>query len=496
MSLASLTFLDDLCDRSWFSRMWTIQETAMAKDCHIICGTKELNWQDFVTAISVLSENEKPLSGLASLNAHHVMAKGFISGPKLSLKEHRDSFKTYRDFLEEWQCELLFMETRDLPLLSTFNHCRKLQTTEPRDKVFALVPMIQEVGMPFLAVDYSSTVEEIYTQAAKAIIEETGSLYILSTLARSQIPENLPSWVPDWRQYVNSPCNPSVSRGLSAGLDSWFQFSENGFQLYLKGTVIDRVSTRATHLESMESVMENLKAHIHSGKRRELQNSQWRDIYLREMSHIRTFRDWLRVAKLNSNRITTGDSDSKAKLDLRDVLSQSVDWHLGPESKDISHWDVFFGIINAIDGPLDTKISAEDLENILAKGCSSHDMVIADGLSIPQDVLASVEYKIFDLLWRLTLEVGTNSLYLEICDHFTKHSIFATEQGKLGVATSCIKESDLIACILGIDGPVVLRQLEGAYQFISFCNMNEFSRDRCSFWAKSNGPEPEIFKII
>jgi hypothetical protein len=38
--------MQDIVERPWFGRMWTLQELVMASEPHIVCGTKTLRWHD------------------------------------------------------------------------------------------------------------------------------------------------------------------------------------------------------------------------------------------------------------------------------------------------------------------------------------------------------------------------------------------------------------------------------------------------------------------
>jgi hypothetical protein len=39
---------------SWFSRLWVVQECMLAKQLHMYCGPREIDWRDFATAIETL----------------------------------------------------------------------------------------------------------------------------------------------------------------------------------------------------------------------------------------------------------------------------------------------------------------------------------------------------------------------------------------------------------------------------------------------------------
>lgn len=76
---------------------------------------------------------------------------------------------------------------------------RAREATNPRDKLYALIPVSLD-GADMLDVDYSLSVEEVYIDAAIKFIQKDKTLDILghcmNFMAESTI--QVPSWVPDW----------------------------------------------------------------------------------------------------------------------------------------------------------------------------------------------------------------------------------------------------------------------------------------------------------
>jgi hypothetical protein len=61
-------FLLEILSRSWFYRMWTIQELFLARRAVVWCGLASMYWEDFAAAISILRDNElKRRSGPSGL---------------------------------------------------------------------------------------------------------------------------------------------------------------------------------------------------------------------------------------------------------------------------------------------------------------------------------------------------------------------------------------------------------------------------------------------
>lgn len=56
--------LSALMRRPWFSRRWIIQEIALAREAIVHCGSREIPWRDFASAISMLSRRQPQLRQL------------------------------------------------------------------------------------------------------------------------------------------------------------------------------------------------------------------------------------------------------------------------------------------------------------------------------------------------------------------------------------------------------------------------------------------------
>jgi hypothetical protein len=84
-----------------------------------------------------------------------------------------------------------------LHLLNAPRHC---STTDPRDKVFALLPIMQSLltndpGLPLS--NHFKSVVQVYTETAEYLLGENG-LKVLSCVQGPALVPGLPSWVPDW----------------------------------------------------------------------------------------------------------------------------------------------------------------------------------------------------------------------------------------------------------------------------------------------------------
>jgi hypothetical protein len=83
-------------------------------------------------------------------------------------------------------------------MFTALNRTRHCCATNPRDKVYALLPLFQSFSKQLnITPKYGDTVTKVYTDCAIALLPECGFKLLSAVQGNSSI-ENLPSWVPDW----------------------------------------------------------------------------------------------------------------------------------------------------------------------------------------------------------------------------------------------------------------------------------------------------------
>ncbi|KAI1657651.1 HET-domain-containing protein [Daldinia decipiens] len=163
-----------IIERLWFTRVWVVQELALATDATVFCGNSHISWTDLLAAITAQDHLNLWLSD------HERNAYVFI------IERAR----------EEWRAGIR------RSLLSVLFRYRILDATDPRDKVFGLNALIKSElsGTRALQPNYNVSTAELYTAVAKEILEHSPDLNLLSVPRRfsGAGPCDLPSWVPDW----------------------------------------------------------------------------------------------------------------------------------------------------------------------------------------------------------------------------------------------------------------------------------------------------------
>jgi hypothetical protein len=170
--------LDRLVRRPWFSRVWVIQEFALAEDVKMLCGSWSLSLGMFDMMWDFVAHELRVWKEMG-------MELGFSRFTIPSLLQTRSEIQA------EKQVPLLHLMIRHI-----FS-----QATDPRDKIFALKEL--SANARDFKVDYAKSVSRVYQDAALYIMSQDQNLDILAMMPTSKDP-SLPSWAPDWRLSLES----------------------------------------------------------------------------------------------------------------------------------------------------------------------------------------------------------------------------------------------------------------------------------------------------
>ncbi|KAK7182952.1 hypothetical protein PSPO01_11051 [Paraphaeosphaeria sporulosa] len=173
---------NDVLTRPWFRRVWVVQEIAVSANITMQCGQRFMSWDDFCKVI-LLEPRVNDRYGLSLENK-----------------------------------QLYENETRGTYVLDMVARSRRLEATDPRDKIFALLGISSGVDPDDsrIAVDYSKSLSQVYEDFARYTIDAGRSFDVLS-YAVASLEWDWPTWVPDWRQTMPTSRNILSCIPLYAG---------------------------------------------------------------------------------------------------------------------------------------------------------------------------------------------------------------------------------------------------------------------------------------
>ena len=236
---------DDLLQNAWFSRIWVLQEAALARDLFVQAGSRRVPWKRFMACVRSLHDT----TGSQAENARRVYDIEMLRQQKLS------------------------EELEDGDLLMMVEAFRGRQATDFRDKIYGLFGLTNSVSpaRAFQA-DHSKSPEQVFVDFALWHIQTHRNVRVLAkccseevhgspTIERRQ--SQLPSWATDWSVTSPSDCGDLVedsflpktgtrlynaSRGLRADARIVFEHQIPTFSqtsravLVLNGIIVDTVA--------------------------------------------------------------------------------------------------------------------------------------------------------------------------------------------------------------------------------------------------------------
>jgi hypothetical protein len=189
-----------------------VQEIALARSALVICGSRALSWDKLSKTLKFLkntrwyhhlqTEKLRHLSSLAKspgIYKHLLRAKldAGIGPIFLDATRHKMVSSSHLRSHEGF---------RKPPLWTLLETHRSARSSDPRDKVYAFLGLADRRLEPFrhnqnvLVPNYNLSVQEVYTETARALLVARTNLSLLSYVQDPSITKvpGLPSWVPDY----------------------------------------------------------------------------------------------------------------------------------------------------------------------------------------------------------------------------------------------------------------------------------------------------------
>ena len=253
-------------NRAWFKRAWIVQEIALARDPWFMCGRQLGSVEVVLQSLEILQQSRwfDQLRHLAEplIRNHRTMAdySSFETSARSSVKLYRPR-KTHLlnsslgSIVREVRISMGTFDglTKDgsAPkrprLLRLLDWYRYTESGDARDKVYAFVGLSSEQETRLLMVDYRLTVEEVFVEATRYLLDWSQSLEIFSLKKNTHDAETtleLPSWVPDFTlQNLSVAINQYASFAASKGLGSVEVLHLPGNKLRLRGVKLDEITS-------------------------------------------------------------------------------------------------------------------------------------------------------------------------------------------------------------------------------------------------------------
>lgn len=247
----AITFMKD-----YWRRAWILQELTLAQNVLLCCGNKTVDFTSLTDCHRIFIEN---LDLVAS------MGNFWPSRVWITIQQSRESSRTGVN-ARPFDPTILRKRVVDQPFLQVLTESRQFsKCADPRDLLFARLPLASDAAELLPSPDVTQTVEELYTTFAANSIRCTRRLDII-LYAQSEN-KSLPSWVPDWTSNPTaaSGCDLSPDKvikiettdrshaeaamtALQWSPETWPEVSHSGGELRVSGRVLKVLDHHADNL--------------------------------------------------------------------------------------------------------------------------------------------------------------------------------------------------------------------------------------------------------
>jgi hypothetical protein len=245
----SWTAFAKLLGRSWFSRLWVVQEVGLGKSVLALFGDATIGFDELLRLAGWL-HNEDTLADYFGITTRCCLT--FSTFPARYENVAADSFFADFDFLS-------ILEATSTQLAS-----------DPRDYIYALLghPKASIGGVPIVEPDYSKSAPDLFLEVATKLIDSTKSLRVLSAVRHrneSDLEEDYASWVPKWNRDgfvdsigVNKELN--IYYDPSTGPSTFWNRICSGRVLHVRGFIFDVIDECSKAVEFGAKRLENQSA--------------------------------------------------------------------------------------------------------------------------------------------------------------------------------------------------------------------------------------------
>ena len=238
--------LNQALSSRWWSRVWVIQEIALARHATIQCGDWAVPWKTF------------------AVNARKSLGHHIGSHLHLTKNEH-----TIDDIVERLGMlslveRLSTPQDDEIDLLELLRRTRRHKCTDPRDRIYAIFGLAPNTFKKLsLWPNYSQSHGQVLLRLAIALLE-IGKTEVLTYGGTSSRKGDLPSWVPswswagwagwpDWTRMKPTLHLAKADRSIQASFD--YPVGKSDPVLHVAGILLDEIETDCLPLErEVESV--------------------------------------------------------------------------------------------------------------------------------------------------------------------------------------------------------------------------------------------------
>ncbi|MCJ1258430.1 hypothetical protein MMC24_006263 [Lignoscripta atroalba] len=416
--------LRDLLERSWWTRVWVVQETSAAATIEAVCGDYRVSWESLIRFAEVLSwcfhEIGLLLRNLEGLDMNYVSLNGLYC-------HHR-----IRSRLASGEA---------LKIMGMLELTRYCNSTDDRDKLYGILGLVQDVTIANPT--YRIPSHEVFRDLARSWIEAYKSLDIISMDAPRRQDIQLPSWTPDFGSNVQGRIAINYGRSYAAKETvSAVEFSSSDTILSCQGVCVDEIDGLGFDPWGANQADKSIVQPRH-------RNS----VYKSENS---TFSALWRTTVADAKRHNFGHVEAPGYFgQLFTKHCRKAESLLGAPPDE--------GVLRP------HRPGAPEFEKWYQ---ANRNMAIADGRTIRAWILVqpSIDDYTLEEEWGVDAE-ARDSFELTSFQMKWHRRLITTRKGYIGIAPRQVRQGDKVCVLWGCCTPLVLRPVEGRYLCIGECNL-------------------------
>ncbi|KAF8189754.1 heterokaryon incompatibility protein-domain-containing protein [Pholiota molesta] len=240
--------LQALFARSWWSRMWVIQEALLSKQVIVKCGHREVGFEKFAGLAIKENALRRRLRTDPAFGGTYVLTSRWTLIPPTT---------PFYPILGIWRA-MQSHRTLTFPLWKILVVTNQFNATLPRDKIYGLLGVCAPQDREAIDIDYTGrkTDAVLFKEAITYTIKSQNHIRPLQFVGRGKKTLELPSWVPDFSQPNYYFHSSFTDMGYQANYQtsSWFRLNHPilGRLVFdrLDASIVFRVLSRIAHMLS------------------------------------------------------------------------------------------------------------------------------------------------------------------------------------------------------------------------------------------------------
>ncbi|KAL1610779.1 hypothetical protein SLS60_002450 [Paraconiothyrium brasiliense] len=411
----------DFVARVYWTRVWVLQELSLGKaNMPILYGDRTRRWDEVYRFFALLGTaddiwNQYIVEELAEVGRVIERDPHGMLDPSHKIWKHQKEVES---------------GGRGLNLLQVMSLSREDDSTNPRDKVYGLLALMDRKVAAEIQVEYLSSVEQVYSHFIKVAIKVTKLLELLRHVAYVGSFE-LPCWVPDWT--ATTVMLPMTSMPYRASGDVVAEVTyPHPDILACRGFILDTLDGLGTVWRDEEevwprsTVRQTASQHNAYGTFEGMRDALWRTLVANRNSQGSILEEDYSV-------LLAAPALFKARHSLRNG-----------EVKSIAHNFLMSWCAGFFAGNASLKLAGRQLTSYLVS-----DM---DPDAVDSSVLRNA------LIARDRLNI--------------RRRLFSTWKGYLGMVQHDALPTDVVCILYGCSMPMVLRPSEGGFLLVGECYLH------------------------